>query len=555
MTQISWALRLLAADGSPAAGISIQLQVFDLAGGWRRLADAATASDGTIRGKADDGTAKPVTAPMLRLVETARPAAILGGVPTLAAAGTPPSLSADFGDIVHVPAPARAEPRTAPKRATLGKLAVEEVGTIAGVAAPVAAALPSATAFRDVEARLSQRELDLNRVTGERDSLADRVAAFEPRLAESEKKLAERELDLKKVTGERDALAGQLATSQPRLAESEKRLTESEKKLAERELDLKRVAGERDALAGRLAASEPRLAESDKRLAERELDLKRVTSERDSLAGRLAASEPRLAESEKRLAARELDLKRVTSERDALAGRLAASEPRLTETEKRLAARELDLDRLTSERDALNGRLEASETKVADSEKRIAALQQQLADAVAKPTGARETLGTTFGTIGTTTSAPVSLGDFATKVGGEIGSAQTALRATGFSLGSVQITARTVVEGGSSLVFPDTETLKTVVAGSLSDIKLSFEPTQTAEASEGSVQVPDIRDLTESAARRVLASVGLVLEVSHGPLGMRANCAPGQAMLQAPGPGTTAARGATVLAVFARGPA
>jgi hypothetical protein len=222
------------------------------------------------------------------------------------------------------------------------------------------------------------------------------------------------------------------------------------------------------------------------------------------------------------------------------------------DAEARLAERESELGRIKIERDDLAARL-------AETETHRAALQARLNAADVKPATTRETLsaGTTFGpagpspAIGALAARALSLGDFATNLGGEIDSAQTALKARGFSLGSVSINAKAIVEGGSSFVFPETAELKTVRPGSLSDVALTFNPSQTVQTGAEGVQVPDIRFLTEGAARRVLASVGLVLEVSQGPLGINPDCAPGQAMLQAPGPGASAARGSTVLAVFA----
>ena len=104
------------------------------------------------------------------------------------------------------------------------------------------------------------------------------------------------------------------------------------------------------------------------------------------------------------------------------------------------------------------------------------------------------------------------------------------------------------------MVFPETEQLKSIRPGSLSDVAMTFDPTPAGDGGGSAVQVPDIRFLTEGAARRVLASVGLVLEVAQGELDINPTCAPGQAMLQAPPARASAARGSTVLAIFARVP-
>lgn len=88
-------------------------------------------------------------------------------------------------------------------------------------------------------------------------------------------------------------------------------------------------------------------------------------------------------------------------------------------------------------------------------------------------------------------------------------------------------------------------------AEGLSSADLSFAADEP-EAPVLEVGVPDVLGLTESAARRVLSSLGLRLQPSYGPASIRAGSARGQAMLQTPEAGAAAARGAGVTVVFAR---
>jgi len=146
----------------------------------------------------------------------------------------------------------------------------------------------------------------------------------------------------------------------------------------------------------------------------------------------------------------------------------------------------------------------------------------------------------------------VGMGAFATNIGGQLDGAQLALKPTGFSIGNISLTTRALVQGdGSTINLLDKDELKAMPAGSLSDLKLDFTPDRVTTA-EAQLLVPDVVQLTESAARRVLGSLGYVLDASAGPPSLNPNCAEGQAMLQSPVGGAPAARGARVLVIFSR---
>jgi beta-lactam-binding protein with PASTA domain len=83
-------------------------------------------------------------------------------------------------------------------------------------------------------------------------------------------------------------------------------------------------------------------------------------------------------------------------------------------------------------------------------------------------------------------------------------------------------------------------------------VNLNYRPDKGGDTAPTGVQVPDVRQLTEGAARRVLASVGLMLDASQGARELAPESAIGQAMLQQPKPGERVAVGARVLVVFAR---
>jgi len=195
--------------------------------------------------------------------------------------------------------------------------------------------------------------------------------------------------------------------------------------------------------------------------------------------------------------------------------------------------------------------LQVHQQRLADAERRHVALQAERDQLEARLADAEAWLA-----AGSTLPPPaadgaLSVGSFAARLGGEIDSARVALKARGFSLGAISVTSKALFEaGGTRIRLPERDELKTLPSGALSDIEIQYTP--SAETANNDVLVPDVRQLTESAVRRVLASVGLSLDVSHGQPGMGVTSVEGQAMLQSPPPGERLARGSPVLAIFAR---
>ena len=186
--------------------------------------------------------------------------------------------------------------------------------------------------------------------------------------------------------------------------------------------------------------------------------------------------------------------------------------------------------------------------ELAESKVTIAALRGAAATAAAAAVGGPQVFAEGIAP----SSQVVGIGDLAVKLGTELVGAQTALKSSGFSLGSISVNARGLVQGdGSRLNLLDIADLKTLPAGVLSDVRIDLTP-DTTVGGEAQIAVPDVAQLTETAARRVLASVGLVLDASYGPRALNGDASEGQAMLQTPGHGTGVARGARVLVIFAR---
>ncbi|PLR20946.1 hypothetical protein SGCZBJ_21120 [Caulobacter zeae] len=268
----------------------------------------------------------------------------------------------------------------------------------------------------------------------------------------------------------------------------------------------------------------------------------------------------RLAKNDQDLAARDTQISAQTkqlAERDAQIAAVRAEKADAAkaadETTKSLNARLVQRDQDLASRDA---QLVESSRTAAEQAKEISSLRATLVakDLEIDEIKAQPTTGTT-GTTATINPAvatlrTVAVTDLATDMATQLDTAQKTLKPTGFSLGTIQISAKGVLRDTGSMEFPDTETLKALPQDSLSDLKFQFIPEKVPTSDDGP-RVPDVLQLTESAVRRVLTSVGLVLEASTGPRGLNPAVAPGQAMVQSPGAGTIIARGAQVMVIFA----
>jgi len=312
------------------------------------------------------------------------------------------------------------------------------------------------------------------------------------------------------------------------LAERDALLASQARVLAEREAEivsLREVVAKLDATAARVRSAEEsaktlsaRLVQSDKTLAERDAQLADQT-------GVLAARDAQIAALREAAAKADLSVARAeTAEETAqtLSIRLAARDKDLAERDGLLA----DRARIISDQEAQIAGLRAT----------VAEQEQAIAAAVVKPAVGGKAVG---------------MIDLATTMASQLDDAQTTLKPRGFSLGAIHVTARAVLQDdGGRLELLGKEDLKALPAGSLSDIRMEFIPEEPA-STEGGPLVPDVSQLTENAARRILASVGLVLEASVGPRALNPAVAPGQAMVQSPVAGATSARGARVLVIFA----
>jgi hypothetical protein len=265
-----------------------------------------------------------------------------------------------------------------------------------------------------------------------------------------------------------------------------------------------------------------------------------AASETPSTATRdLAERDVLIANQTRVLAERDAEiagLREVAAKFDVAAARAQTAEETAQALSNRLVQRDKDL----AERDGLLADrarvISDQETAIAGLRATVAEQEKAIAAAAVRPAVGGKAVG---------------MIDLATTMASQLDDAQTTLKPRGFSLGAIQVNAKAVLQDdGGRLELLGKEDLKTVPPGSLSDIRMEFIPAESMSM-EGGPRVPDVGQLTENAARRVLASVGLALDASVGPRALNPAVAPGQAMVQSPVAGAISARGARVLVIFA----
>jgi len=315
------------------------------------------------------------------------------------------------------------------------------------------------------------------------------------------------------------------------LAERDALLASQARVLAERDAEivsLREAAAKLDVAAARAQTAEATAQTLTTRLAQRDKDLIQRDAQLAAQAGVLASRDTEIAA-----------LREVAAKADLTVARADTAEETAQTLSIRLAERDKDLaerDGLLADRARI---ISDQETQIAGLRATVAEQEKAIAAAVVKPAVGGKAVG---------------MIDLATTMASQLDDAQTTLKPRGFSLGAIQVTARAVLQDdGGRLELLGKEDLKALPPGSLSDIRMEFIPEEPA-STEGGPRVPDVSQLTENAARRVLASVGLVLEASVGPRALNPAVAPGQAMVQSPVAGATSARGARVLVIFAADP-
>ena len=334
------------------------------------------------------------------------------------------------------------------------------------------------------------------------------------------------------VDSEATALRSQLDASNRRVGELEKSLADTSRDSQARVATLEKQiadaskAGQRD--AARVAELEKSLADTTRDSQARVATLEKQVADASRAGQRDAA---RVAELEKSLA----DTTRDNQARVAALEKQVADAGRVNAQLTRDAARVAELEKNLADSARENARLAAEAKRVADLESRLAATEQANA-ALSAPVAKK-----------------VAMTAVATNLGEQLGTAQLRIREQpgSLALAGVKIRLKGIVEDGATTVtLPDAEDLaKPEFASGLADIELDFSSAPSPAAAD-TVEVPDVRRMTESAVRQLLTARGLRLEAVKGAAGST-GVAAGQAGLQAPSAGTRAQRGAVVTVMFA----
>lgn len=209
-----------------------------------------------------------------------------------------------------------------------------------------------------------------------------------------------------------------------------------------------------------------------------------------------------------------------------------------------LRASEVVGRRAIAERDQLNLKLGELNDTVRSRDEVIAKHLAEIAELKARP--ATPTAGGTL--------LPIS--SVATTVAEQVSTAQTAIRAAGgFTLTNVSVRLKGVAEGDASKIriLGANDLRNTALAGAQDELTFDFSTTPGAPpVPADKVAVPNLAGLTQLAAQRALAAVGLRLDPASGKAPASAKAAPGQAFKQSPDPAALVDRGVAVLVVFAQ---
>ena len=178
------------------------------------------------------------------------------------------------------------------------------------------------------------------------------------------------------------------------------------------------------------------------------------------------------------------------------------------------------------------------------SERRLTALGNEKQDLELRLAASAKTSGK---------SAPIVLqhkpiASVMTNFGGEMHDANQVMktRKMPFKLSHVKVRVKGVMDDSGSIAFNDPD--KTASAGS----EVEFTLTDQEEEDEvHNVDVPNITNLTESLARRMLGAVGLRMETASQTFDANAKVAHGECINQSPKVGLEVPVGGTVFAVFA----
>ena len=175
--------------------------------------------------------------------------------------------------------------------------------------------------------------------------------------------------------------------------------------------------------------------------------------------------------------------------------------------------------------------------QLSTAKSRISTLETNLSQTATE----KEALAAKVKQLESTTRKPAAIETVLVGLGSKVSSSNTRMKAEAlpYRLGNVKIDLRgSMSDDGSSIVMGE-------AGGGFSTELIS----ESADTGDTRTSVPDVIGLTESAARRVLRSVGLRMASAHQQLAEGAGV-PGQALSQHPAPSSEAEHGSSVMVVF-----
>jgi hypothetical protein len=228
-----------------------------------------------------------------------------------------------------------------------------------------------------------------------------------------------------------------------------------------------------------------------------------------------------------------LDNERIRAENAEALVRAAA-----TPNNPAVAAFQVQLNKLNTEKNDITARFQARERELAIATAEREQLRQE-AERKAALVAAFEA----------EKKQVVPIATLATNVQSQIAAAQTANADKGLMrISGIKVKVRGKLgDNGTGITLPGNDAVLENAGGTLDE--LAFEIDAPATEAIPQLPVPDVIRLTETAARQVLASLGFRADAIAG--GAAPGFVTGQAVRQAPAGGTLAARGSTVLIVFA----
>jgi hypothetical protein len=340
---------------------------------------------------------------------------------------------------------------------------------------------------------------------------------FADRLALREREVAERDVrltDMQRGLADRDS---RLADTQRLIVDREAKLTDAQRLITDREAkltDAQRLVADRDA----------KLAENLRGLGEKDAEIRR-------LSGLMAAKDQEIT------ALRQARPPQATIDVAAIRA----------EATRDLVTKVATMDRDLADR---NAKINLNEAKLAESLRNLEIKQSEI-NRLSELLSEKERITAEARPLPAEAISVTRVTDFATTIGAQLDDAQAALQTRGFSLGNFRINAKTFLrDNGGGMEIPNAAVMKNLMPEVLSELRFDFLPDKVTPEVTGQT-VPDLMFLTESRARAVLTSLGLLLESSIGGAELNRRAAPGQAMMQTPAAGTQLPRGGRVHVIFA----